>query len=72
ELVAEGVAGGDVGGRFEAGVPSRLADERRRDSQADPGIGEAEQERRRAQPVVLGEVAGDERRDRDRASRQPR
>ena len=60
ELVVEGVVGGDVGGGLVAGVAAGLADEQRRDAEAEPGVGEAEEERLGPQPVLLGDVAGGE------------
>ena len=73
ELVVEGVVGGDVVGGFVAGVVVGLADEQGRDPESEAGVGEAEEERCRAQPVLLGDVAGGERGDRRRRrSRRPR
>ena len=40
------------------GVSTGLADEERRETEAEGGVGESEQERRRPQPVLGGERAG--------------
>src|SRR5439155_19706136 len=40
------------------GVSTGLADEERRETEAEGGVGEGEQERRRPQPVLGGERAG--------------
>ena len=48
----ERVAGGDVVGGFVVGVAVGLADEQHRQAEAEPGVGEAEEERFGTQPVV--------------------
>ncbi len=60
--VGAGVAGG-----LELGVVAGLADEHRRQAEAERGEGDAEQERRGAQPVAGGEVAGGQGGDGDGA-----
>ena len=52
---------------FQLGVAAGLADEHRGEAQGDQRIRQAEQERRGPQTVVGGEVAGQERGERDGA-----
>ena len=56
-----------VVGGFQLGVAAGFADEHRAQAEGDQRIGQAEQERCGAQSVVGGEVAGQQRGERDRA-----
>ena len=58
QVVVLAVGAGDVAGGLEAGVVSGLLDGQCGEAQAEGGEGDAEEERGRAQPVGLGEVAG--------------
>ena len=57
----------DVVGGFVTGMSSGLADEEHGQAEPETGEREAEEERLRPQPRVLGDVAGGEGGDGDRA-----
>ena len=57
---AREVLAAGMGGRLVAGVAAGLADEDRRQAQAEARVGEPEQERRRTKPPALGDEPGRE------------
>ena len=73
QVVVPSVGPGGVAAGLEAGVAAGLADRQGGQAEAERGVGDAEVERLRAQPVGGGEVAGGQRGERRRRrSRRPR